>query len=1152
MRTMKLNKPLLLLSVILIACGCAAWLWIPADSESYTVLKPVVTLSCLLAAAAILGFCYWLTPKNKDQQHDQEVLLKQDIKTIQQLFVAAVKQLRGVRGHKLKHLYELPWYIVIGGENDAKSSLLQQNNLEPVLHRSQDESDTDQYVRFWSNDNAVIIEVGHRLFDSEGIDEALWRVLAKQLLKYRPRQAINGVITVIGCDQFLQCDKKARRTLSLNFQDAILELGEHTGLSLPVYSIFTKADTISDFMPFFYNYSGCDVENPFGITFSLDDNHYFKLKESELACQNLLKNLALQQFQLLREARRDETDSIIALPYQLGIFFERANELLTNIGRENRVRQAVWLRGMYLVSTGQRGASYDLLTQLVAEKSAFNADAIQPQFEGRQTLFSNRILSHVLLPEASIVGVNKQRHYGYIAGRSLLVLGLAGFITLFGLQLRDNWNLDEAFRSQATTELSLYRNDINRLKEGNKGLAELVTVLNELRNVAQEGKKPLPWYQKVSTKQGDTAAQINQVYQQQLQLFLLPQLADLLSSELYVYVNLGNPSKVFELLRYYQMLFDPRRLAQNEMINYLIDTLDDQGDISADSLSNLSLLMDDLFDSDYSHVLKPNDELISVAVQNLEGLSSERLIYARLKALPEYRNRVDIRRQLGDKFTSIFSFKPGFHGYLLPELYTKQGHAKIDLSVKSSLLKKQLDEFKSIQGDMTGASVAELAELSKKVQRLYYSDYVYQWEELINNIEIKDYVSMEDLAYAIKVAREPANSPFIDVLEAVVINTTLAAENDADTKGNTKVARQLGLKKSAKVLKKVDKINRIAGDKLVRLQPSYVVNEAFSHYASFMVNQGKSAPIDELLDGLDNLNTYFDSALTSSEPEKALYEKAKAHAAGSQDALVTFRRVSSKAPGQVARWIKTLNEQAWKRVISGGVGYLDKQWQEQIYSFYQQAIEGRFPFSLQGRGEVAIDDFSNMFQPQGRLDKFVSDTLKPFAYWSNGTLKLAEFDGEKLPLSAETLKQINHAKDIRKLFFGPTGQELALQLRVKASSMSTSTTKFDIRGAESLFSYRHGPRLWQNIAWPITGKEGYLSINFYKGENRIASQSYTGQWALFRMLFDGKSSATGDRRIRHLVYHLDNEDIVLSYTLKDSNEILTKGLFSRFYLPATL
>ncbi|WP_299017764.1 type VI secretion system membrane subunit TssM [uncultured Photobacterium sp.] len=1151
---MKLNKPLLLIALVLLIGSGMAWLFIPADPETSSILKPAVVLGCLVLAVICSLAAYWLRARDEKEQqlHEQTVLFKQDVKTITQLFKAAVKQLKGRRGNKLNSLYELPWYVLMGGEKDAKSSLLQQNNLEPVLHRTNDESDTEQYVRFWSNDQMVVVEVGHRLFDEEGIDDGLWQVFAKQLLKYRPRQAANGIVTVIGCDRLLQGDKKARLILSSNFQEAILTLGRYTGLSLPVYSLFTKADMIADFVDFFASYSGCDVDNPFGITLPIGEIPRFEAHLFEKECKHLLESLAKQQFQLLREARQDEAKSIVALPYQLRVFFERAGELLSNLGRENRVRQAVWLRGMYLVTTGQKGASYDLLTKLVADKGAFNADVLQPVPPGRKSLFANRIFSHVVLPESPIVGVNEPRHYGYIAARSGMALVLVSVLTAFGLQMRDNWDQDENFRSRAVTQLSLYSNDISRLREGTPDLEALIPVLNELRVVAEEGNQPLSWYSKVSVYQAETADEIYRRYQQQLQLFLLPQLADVLSSELYVYVNLGNPSKVFELLRYYQMLFDKQRLDQQEMISYLIDTLNDQGDLSADNINNLGLLMNDLLVSEYDQVLQPNDELISVAAQNLEGLSPERLIYARLKAMPEFRNRVDIRRQLGDKFGSLFRFKPDFHGYLMPELFTRQGHSNIDLTVKSPILKKQLDEFKMIQGDMSGASVAELTELSKKVQRLYYADYVYQWKELVSNIEVKTFTSLADLAYAVKIAREPANSPLIDVLDAVVVNTTLAVENNADTKGNTKAARQLGLKKTAKVLKKVDKINRIAGDKLVRLQPSFVVNEAFSRYSTFMAPQGKTPPVDELIAALDNLNAYFDTALSSNNPGKALHGYAQAHAAGSQDVLVNFRRQASSAPGQVADWVKALDDQAWKQVINGGVGYLNQQWKEQVYSFYRQAIEGRFPFAPQGRGEVAIDDFSGLFKPQGRIDNFITEHLKPFAYWDNGALKLAEVDGETLPLRKETLRVLKQAKNIRHLFFGPTGQELALQLRVKASSMSTTVTEFTIRETENLFDYRHGPRLWQNIAWPSIGEDGYLSVNFYKGKNRIASKSYSGQWSLFRVLYDGQSSATSDRRIRKLVYKLGNEDVVLQYTLKGSNLALSKKLLTSFYLPSRL
>ena len=138
------------------------------------------------------------------------------------------------------------------------------------------------------------------------------------------------------------------------------------------------------------------------------------------------------------------------------------------------------------------------------------------------------------------------------------------------------------------------------------------------------------------------------------------------------------------------MLFDREQLNFAELQTYLLDNLKDQGELSPDELYSFSLLIEDLFKSHYDKQLQPNLDLIAVATNNLEGLSPERLIYARIKEMPEYRTQVDLRSQLGEKFDSLFEFTNDFHGYLIPEIFTKQGYSQIDLTAKSPLLK--LDE----------------------------------------------------------------------------------------------------------------------------------------------------------------------------------------------------------------------------------------------------------------------------------------------------------------------------------------------------------------------------------------------------------------------------------------------------------------------------
>ncbi|EGQ9121762.1 type VI secretion system membrane subunit TssM [Vibrio parahaemolyticus] len=1129
--------------------------WITASEE-----QPVWIKWGMLAVTVVIVFftCVWWWKQRKlnqteKEEHDQHVLLKQDTRVIQQLFRIATKKIQGQARNKLESLYSLPWYLVLGGEKDAKSAILLQNGFEPVNERYLDESDTEQYLRFWSNDNAVVVEVGHRIFDNDGIDESLWQVLAKQLLKYRPRQGLNGIVTVIGCDRLMTGDKKERTRLSGIYQEAVLSMGAELSLNLPVYAAFSKADSIADFIGFFESFTTCDSENPFGITFECDVSRRYDKQQFEAESHALIQSIAGQQFELLRNVGSDKSGSIIAWPYQLRIFLERVNEFLSDIGRENRVREAVWIRGAYLMSSGQKGIEHDLLTQLVAERAEFNTNNQVEQQPNRRGFFTQRLFNKVILPEKNIVGVNEWRHAGYLVFRTAVLVSVVGLISVAGLKLQENWNVDEDWRTTALSQIRFYQNDVQKLSNDNS-MSEVVAVLRELGDVVADGVQPKPWHEKVSIKQTDTAESVYSAYEKQLHQIMLPKLEELISSELYVYVNLGNPSRIFEILRYYQMLFDREQLNFAELQTYLLDNLKDQGELSPDELYSFSLLIEDLFKSHYDKQLQPNLDLIAVATNNLEGLSPERLIYARIKEMPEYRTQVDLRSQLGEKFNSLFEFTNDFHGYLIPEIFTKQGYSQIDLTAKSPLLRSLMSEFKAIQGDMSGASVIELRELSKQVQRLYFADYIYYWKDLVNNIQIKQFGDASGLSYALRNTRSPATSPLLDVLDAVVVNTTLAVADQPDTKGQKRAAGQLGLKKAKKVLNKADKVNRAVGDNLLRLQPSFVVNEAFLPFSRFVNGNGKDkdTPLEQLIVQVDEVNSFFDAALSSSNPGKSFHAYAIAHAQGSSDPIVNFRQAGSKAPNIVASWTKSLSEQVWKQVVNGSVVYLNTQWDEQVYQFYVSAIEGRFPFDQHGRGEVSLDDFSQFFKPSGRVARYIEETLKPFVYWDNGRLKLNEVDGLALPINSNTRKQLELVQKLSGIFFGSSGDDLGLRLEVKASSMSTDVTEFRLREAETIYDYKHGPRVWREITWPTAGVDGYLSAEFYSGQNRVAQQSFTGQWALLRAIFANKSSATSSRLIRKLNYKINQNNIVLDYTLRDSKQPLDKSLFVQFSLPKQL
>ncbi|RLV61250.1 type VI secretion system membrane subunit TssM [Parashewanella curva] len=1146
------KKILVVFTVLLSALfTCLLWWYIPSVS-TYSWLKYLgIVITLVLLGMAIFWWMKRLDKKKQsDPNHDEYVLLNQDTKALKRLFKQAVKKLKGRSGSRLKSLYDQPWYLVLGGEKDAKSSFLLQNNLEPLLDKLLEEQDSQQLIRFWHNDQIVALEVGARIFNNESLDDKLWKLVSQQLLSHRPRQGVNGIISIIGSDRLLLGDKKTRLSMSTVIQEATLAMSDFLKLHIPVYCVLSKADLIADFVPFFEIFSGCDIDNPFGITFPITQDRRFDADDFENQTERLLESVVDQQFELITNIDADKAASIIALPYQLRIFFKLVIELLTAIGKENRVRDAVWLRGVYLLSCGQKGKQFDLLSQSIAETAEFNTNARLKGNPGRRNYFSARIFSNIIYPENEIVGVNHFRHFGYIAGQSLLIAGVCAIVAYTSVLLKNNWNTDEIWRAEALSKLNIYKEDIKRLNSSDENISHLVAVLSELRKVAVTGIEDAPWYERVSTQQDDTARRIYHIYQQQLQKELLPKIDYLISKELYIYVSFDNPTKIFEVLRYYEMLFDKHRLDLEDLKQYILDTLQEQDKISVHNLTNLSNLLSDLLSSKYSKSLKANHKLITTATSSLDGMSPERLIYTRIKGLPKYRNQVDVRNQLGDNFDSLFRFSDGYHGYLIPEIFTKQGLNQLDLSPKSKLLREQLEDYRAIKGDMSSVSITEMNDLSKDVQNLYFADYIQHWKDLIKNIHIKQFSSTVNLSYALHKAREPVTSPILDVLGAIVSNTRLAVEEKPDTKGNQKLAKQLGLKSASKALGKANRINRALGNKILSLQPSFVVNKAFQSYADFLKGTGRTGdklPVTGLIDSLDELNTYFEKALSSPEPNKSMYDYAKEHAAGTQDPLTNFEREAAKAPAQVGKWANNIAVQSWHSVVQSDIQYINQQWNDNIYSFYTQAILGRFPFTQNGRSEVALADFSNFFKPQGLVDSFINTYLKPFVSWDQGKLKLETVDGAILPVKKQSLDTLAQSKQLSGMFFG-SGQELALNLGFMPTEMSSDVSSFVLRGDEDIFSYNHGPRIWSDLSWPSNRINGFLSASFFNGANRVAFKTYRGQWALFRMLFDGEGKQTSSRLIRRLDYSIDKKQLTFSYTLRNSSQHLALNLINQFKL----
>ena len=132
-------------------------------------------------------------------------------------------------------------------------------------------------------------------------------------------------------------------------------------------------------------------------------------------------------------------------------------------------------------------------------------------------------------------------------------------------------------------------------------------------------------------------------------------------------------------------------------------------------------------------------------------------------------------------------------------------------------------------------------------------------------------------------------------------------------------------------------------------------------------------------------------------------------------------------------------------------------------------------------------------------------------------------------------------------------EQLLLPLQLRAVSMTTGATGFDISADNRLFSYNQGPRIWEDLSWPVASQSDAINISFYNNAGLLAKQGFAGEWALLRFLFASHELVTPQQGNTVTIdYQFKDQRIRLQYRVKDETLRLSPDLFLRLRLPPTL
>jgi type VI secretion system protein ImpL len=172
-------------------------------------------------------------------------------------------------------LYELPWYVIIGGPGSGKTTLLRNSGLKFPLSEQLGDGPVrgvggTRNCDWFFADEAIFLDTAGRYTTQDSyqpVDKAAWSAFLGLLKKYRPRRPINGVLLAMSMSELMELNEEERSRRGRELRLRVNELYEVMSIRFPIYMVFTKCDLIAGFGDFFSELTQEDRAQVWGETF---------------------------------------------------------------------------------------------------------------------------------------------------------------------------------------------------------------------------------------------------------------------------------------------------------------------------------------------------------------------------------------------------------------------------------------------------------------------------------------------------------------------------------------------------------------------------------------------------------------------------------------------------------------------------------------------------------------------------------------------------------------------------------------------------------------------------------------------------------------------------------------------------------------------
>ncbi len=1041
-------------------------------------------------------------------------------------------KMKGRNGQQ--HLYDLPWYVIIGPPGSGKTTALANSGLRfPLADRFGPNAlrgvggtrDCD----WWFTDEAVLLDTAGRYTtqDSDAsLDSSGWGGFLDMLKRYRKRRPINGVFVALSVTDLMHSSEAERSAHADAIKARIQELRDKLGINPPVYMLFTKCDLISGFMEYFDDLGREEREQVWGLTLPLrEELTREQLSEAFTAeYSKLIERLNARLMTRLNQERdMQRRCQIHAFPHQVMSLQDTANRFLQEVFGPNRYQQNFILRGVYFTSGTQEGTPIDRMMGSLAASFGLDRQSA-PMFSGQgRSYFLTGLFQDLAFEESDIVGVNEKlenqatliRRTSYAAAIALTTASAIGWTVSYSGNSSHITGVEE--------KLALFEKERDALTPQSV-MRETIPALNAIRdaaNIYTTGE--IDEYAGLGlSKQSTIEKQGLAAYQGALKDLLAPRIVKRLEEQLSA--SSDDAEFVMDALKAYLMMGQPERREPEFLKSWINSDIDSRLSSTPETQALLISHVDQLFSQDFP--IQPlSDRVIADARAHLNSFPLAELIYTRLKeeAVDEAPAAFSLNKVLGTGSEEYFDLTQLNGKKEISGLFTREGYK--EYYQKNGLdLAKEFTEQNWVLGPIDNPDEADPEILNAEVGELLEDDFVEQWQNLLAGVHIAEF---RNIRHGVQVMQKLSgiNSPLKTFLTDVSANTTLIDPPEEEGKGPKIKVKNKFVKQAQRLAKKAKKLRKNKGGEEV--EPGEFVHNTFLPLNT-IATASEGAQLNELLTLLAEVNIFLEEVAAVPDG-KAAFTAARAIMAGEQDILNRLKIKSVRYPSPLKHLVKEIADNSWRVVLDNANRYVNNKWQEEVVSDYNRMINNRYPVFGGASREINLVEFSNFFGPEGTMDLFYKNYMDAFVVSSGRNWSLKNLEGRNIGISRSGVNTFQTADRIKQMFFSSGQLVPSVAFSLKPIDMDASVSRFSLDLDGQKVTYRHGPTRTTKLQWP--GPDGpnqtRMTFESTSGSNLVKTED--GAWAFYRILDDASISLGSQRN--ELRVSFKNKEYTARYTL---------------------